>query len=114
MAKKRIVINYEKLTEDIINRIKMEYPDGFEDNLIKFTNAKGNFVSALPFETEDIYYLIRMTEKEAQDIIREDDDYDDDGKLRDDFEEDINEEGEKYLDDNLDEAENIKDDSYDI
>lgn len=113
MAKKRIVIDYEKLPEDVINRIKLEYPEGFEENLITFTNAKGLFVSALPFETDEIYYLIRMTEKEAQQIIREDDDYDDDGKLRDDFEDDINEEGEKYLDDNLDEAENIKDESFD-
>ena len=114
MAKKRIVIDYEKLPDDIINRIKLEYPDGFEENLITFTNAKGMYVSALPFDTEEIYYLVRMTEKEARQIIKEDDDYDDDGKLRDDFEDDINEEGEKYLDDNIDEAENIKDDSYDM
>lgn len=114
MAAKRIVIDYEKLPEDITNRIKIEYPDGFEDNLITFTNAKGAYVSALPFETEEIYYLVRMTESEARQIIKDDDDYDDAGKLRDDFEDDVNEEGEKYLDDNLDEAENIKDDNYDI
>ncbi len=113
MAKKRIVLNYEKLSEDIVNRIKLEYPEGFEDNLITFTNAQGAFVSALPFETEEIYYLIRMTEGEARQIIEEDDDFGDDGKLRDDFEDDVNEDGEKYLDDNIDEVTNIKDDSYD-
>lgn len=114
MAKKRIVIDYEKLPDETVNKIKIEYPDGFEENLITFTNAKGMYVSALPFETEEIYYLVRMTEQEAREIIKEDDDYDDAGKLRDDFEDDVNEEGEKYLDDNIDEAENIKDDSYDI
>jgi hypothetical protein len=114
VAKKRIVIDYEKLPEDTVNRIKLEYPDGFEENLITFTNAKGMYVSALPFETEDIYYLVRMTEKEARQIIKDDEDYDDDGKLRDDFEDDMNDDGDKYLDDNIDEAENIKDDSYDI
>ena len=112
MAKKRIVIDYEKLPEDTLNSIKVEYPDGFEDNLITFTNAQGIFVSALPFETEEIYYLIRMTESEAKQIIKDDDDYSDDGKLRDDFEDDVNEEGEKYLDDNIDEVENIKDEPY--
>ncbi|MFC2096162.1 hypothetical protein ACFLQ3_00620 [Bacteroidota bacterium] len=112
MVKKRIVINYEKLAEDIINTIKLEYPNGFEENLITFTNAQGAFVSALPFETEEIYYLIRMTEGEARQIIKDDDDFGDDGKLRDDFEDDVNEEGEKYLDDNFDEAANIKDESY--
>lgn len=114
MASKRIVIDYEKLPDDVVNRIKIEYPDGFEENLVTFTNAQGAYVSALPFETEEIYYLVRMTESEARQIIKEDDDYGDDGKLRDDFEDDVNEDGEKYLDDNIDEAENIKDDSYDI
>lgn len=112
MAKKRIVIDYTKLPAEIITRIKLEYPEGYEDNLIMFTNAKGAFISALPFETDEIYYLIRMTESEAREIIEEDDDYDDDGKLRDDFEEDENENGDKYLDDNFDEAENVEDDSY--
>ncbi len=112
MAKKRIVIDYEKLPEDTLNSIKVEYPDGFKENLITFTNAQGMFVSALPFETEEVYYLIRMTESEAKQIIKEDDDYGDDGKLRDDFEDDVNEEGEKYLDDNINEVENIQDESY--
>ncbi|MFC2151542.1 hypothetical protein ACFLSE_03370 [Bacteroidota bacterium] len=117
MAKKRIVKDYEKLPEETLNRIKLEYPDGFEDNLITFTNAQGMFVSALPFETEEIYYLIRMTEGEARQIIKDDDDFGDDGKLRDDFAEDIEsdeeEEKEEYLSDNFDEAANIKDESYD-
>ena len=112
MAKKRIVIDYEKLPVETVNRIKMEYPEGFEENLITFTNAQGIFISALPFELEDIYYLIRMTKNEARDIIKEDDDYSDDGKLRDNFEDDVNEDGAKYLDDNFDEAANIKDESY--
>lgn len=117
MAKKRIVIDYEKLPEETINRIKLEYPEGYEDNLITFTNAEGRYISALPFETEDIYYLIRMTEGEARKIIKNDDDFGDDGKLREDFaeemESDEEEEKDEYLDDNFDEAANIKDESFD-
>jgi hypothetical protein len=113
VAKKRIVIDYEKVPEDTLNSIKVEYPDGFEDNLITFTNKEGRFVSALPFETEEIYYLIRMTESEAKQIIKDDDDYGDDGKLRDDFEDDVNDDGDKYLDDNIDEVESIEDESFD-
>jgi len=113
VVKKRIVLDYEKLPEDTISNIKIEYPDGYEDNLITFTNKEGRFISALPFETDEIYYLIRMTEGEARQIINDDDDFGDDGKLRDDFEDDVNEDGEKYLDDNIDEAANIKDESYD-
>ncbi|WKN42698.1 hypothetical protein [Tunicatimonas pelagia] len=85
MDKKRIVKDYEHLPEEIIERVKAEYPYGFEDNLITFTNREGKRVSALPFETEEIYYLIRMTVLEARQIIEDDDDYDDDGTLRSDF-----------------------------
>ncbi len=83
MEKKRVIKDYEKLTEEIREQIKLAYPSGFSQNLIRFTNKDGHRVSALPFETEDIYYLVRMTMYEAQTIIEDDDDYDDDGMLRD-------------------------------
>ena len=57
----------------------MVYPDGYEDNLITFTNAEGRYISALPFETEEIYYLIRMTAGEARQIVKDDDDFDSEG-----------------------------------
>ncbi len=75
--------------------IKLEYPYGFEDHLIKFTNAEGRLVSALPFETEEKYYLVRMTVARAQEIIEEDDDYDDDGNLTEEAQEEYEE---KYED----------------
>lgn len=85
MSKKRIVKDYENLPEEIVSRVKMEYPQGFANHLVSFTNKEGKKVSALPFETEEIYYLIRMTVKEARQIVNEDEDYDDDGNLRDDY-----------------------------
>ena len=85
MSKKRVVKDYEALPEEIIRQVKLEYPTGFADNLVAYTNAKGKNVSALPFETEEVYYLIRMTVKEAERIVREDDDYDEEGVLREDF-----------------------------
>lgn len=83
--KKRIVKDYENLPEDILNRIKMQYLHGFAQHLISYVNKDGKKVSALPFETEDIYYLVRMTVQEARQIIADDDDYDADGNLRGDF-----------------------------
>ena len=83
--KKRIIKDYDSLPEDIITRVKMEYPYGFANNLVSFTNKEGKRVSALPFETEEIYYLIRMTVLEARQIISDDEDYDDEGNLRDSF-----------------------------
>lgn len=92
MNKPRIVKDFEKLSEEVLAQIKLEYPLGFEKKLILFKNKEGKFVSALPFETEDYYYLVRMTAKEAQQIIEDDDDYDDDGNLTDKAEQRLNSE----------------------
>ncbi|MFH1000453.1 MAG: hypothetical protein V1783_06400 [Bacteroidota bacterium] len=103
MEKKRVIKDYEKLTEEIQEQIKLTYPTGFSQNLITFTNKEGKRVSALPFETDDTYYLVRMTVYEALAIIEDDDDYDDDGVLRDESREEYQD---KYTD-----VEDVEDDS---
>lgn len=84
-TKKRIIKDYDALAEETLDQIKLRYPRGFAQHLVKYTDRNGKLVSALPFECEDIYYLVRMTIREAEQIIEDDDDYDDDGMLRDDF-----------------------------
>lgn len=110
--KKRIIKDYDTLPEEIITRVKMEYPYGFANNLVSFTNKEGKRVSALPFETEDIYYLIRMTVQEARQIIQDDDDYDAEGNLRDDYSgsEDEAEESSSSFDEPADDADPYSDD----
>lgn len=88
-GKPRVVKDYDKLDVSIQEQIKLEYPFGFEENLVTFTNAEGKRVSALPFETADRYYLVRMTVAEAQAIIEDDDDYDEEGNLTDEAREEI-------------------------
>ena len=83
MDKPRVIKDYEKLDEEIQQQIKLVYPYGYSRNLITFTNKEGKKVSALPFETDEKYYLVRMTVQEAREIIDSDDDYNDDGELRD-------------------------------
>jgi hypothetical protein len=103
MSKPRVVKDYEKLDLEVQEQIKLKYPYGFEKHLVTFKNKEGKFVSALPFETEDRYFLIRMSVQKAQDIIEEDDDYDDEGNLKEDIKEEYEE---KFA-----EAEEIPDDS---
>ncbi len=85
MAKKRIVKDYDALAEDIVRLIKIKYHSGYADYLVTYSNKEGKKVSALPFETDDAHYLIRMTVLEAKRLVKEDVDYDDDGQLREDF-----------------------------
>lgn len=89
MDKKRIAKDYDALPQEIINQVKLTYPEGFAGHLVSYTNKDGKKVSALPFETDEVYYLIRMTIQEAHQIIEDDDDYDEDGNLREDFEDDV-------------------------
>ena len=100
MSKPRVIKNYEKLDDELLEQIKLAYPNGFATNLIRFTDVNGGMSSALPFETEEKYYLIRMTKAEARDIIEDDDDYDDDGVLLDD----VRESYEEKYDDDIEEA----------
>jgi len=89
--KPRVVKDYDKLDDSVKEMIKLNYPYGFEDHLVSFVNAEGRKVSALPFETEERYFLVRMTEEEAMSIIEDDDDYDDDGNLTDEAREEYEE-----------------------
>lgn len=63
----------------------MKYHSGYAEHLITYSDKEGKKVSALPFETDDAHYLIRMTVLEAKRLVKEDVDYDDDGQLREDF-----------------------------
>ncbi|MCC6459403.1 MAG: hypothetical protein IT260_02960 [Saprospiraceae bacterium] len=85
MTKKRVIKDYDALPEDIIRQVKMRYPTGYAAFLVSYTDKEGKKVSALPFESDEVYYLIRMTILEAKRLVKEDEDYDDDGVLREDF-----------------------------
>ena len=80
--KLKVVVDYEKLNDELVEQIKLVYPSGFRQHLISFTNSKGEKISALRFETFEKIYLIRMSSKMAEKIVEEDSDYDDDGNLK--------------------------------
>ncbi len=80
--KPRVIKDYDKLDQSVQEQIKLAYPYGFAKSLIYFTDKDGIKVSALPFETDDKYYLVRMTKQEAQDIVQSDQDYNELGQLK--------------------------------
>ena len=99
MSKPRVIKHYEKMDEAILEQIKLAYPSGYEKYLIRFTDVNGSLTSALPFETEEKYYLIRMTKNQAAEIVANDDDFDDDGNLLDDARSEYED---KYDDEDMD------------
>ncbi len=87
MQKPKVIKDFEKLDNAIQEQIKLTYPNGFSDSLISYFDKDGKERYALPFETEDKYYMIRMSFNEAVRIISDDEDYDSDGNLKEDIQE---------------------------
>jgi len=79
--KKRVIVDYKNVTKDILELFTDRYPYGYEDeDIIKFKNAKGETVKAVPFETKDTKYLVKVSvEMDARiEAFMDDDDDDDD------------------------------------
>jgi len=55
---KRIIVDYKKLTSEILNLLVEKFPDGYGiRDIIRFTNHKGQYVEAVEVATEDYYLL---------------------------------------------------------
>jgi hypothetical protein len=83
VGKKRIIKKLEQLSDELLDLIKKQYPEGYEDSLITFHTPKGEIEIGLPLETDDTYYLIKMPKNS---LPAEDDDYDNSDPLSDSFE----------------------------
>jgi DNA-directed RNA polymerase subunit delta len=79
-SKPKVVKDFDKLPKDIQAAIKAEYPNGFSHKLINYTTPKGEKVLALPFDGDEFDYLVRVTIMESRNVVRDDDDLEDDIK----------------------------------
>lgn len=61
---KRIIIDYKKLTPDILNLLVTKFPDGYGDrDIIVFDNHKNETIEAVQVETPDTIYLVKIGSK---------------------------------------------------
>jgi hypothetical protein len=58
--KPKVIKDFEKCTEEMQEALYEMYPDGFHQHLVKFADKDGKYVHAVPYETEDRYYLIKL------------------------------------------------------
>lgn len=101
---KRIIVDYSKLTNEILNLLVERFPDGYDDsNIIRFRNAHNELIEAVEVRTHDTIYLVKVSTKLASRLEKfEDEDLEDIVVPIDaikaigmDEEEDINEEDEE-------------------
>jgi hypothetical protein len=72
---KRVIVDYAKLTNEILNLLVDKFPDGYDDsNVISFRNAKNELVEAVEVRTEDTIYLVKVSTKLADRIENYDED----------------------------------------
>ncbi|MDO6675488.1 hypothetical protein Q4517_07990 [Tenacibaculum sp. 1_MG-2023] len=75
---KRIIVDYAKLTTDILDLLVERYPDGYDhSDIISFKNSKGETVKAVEVNTDDTLYLVKISSQLQQTM--EDYETDDDG-----------------------------------
>ncbi len=61
---KRIIVDYAKLTNEILSLLVERFPDGYDDaDVIQFTNAKGELIEAVEVKTDDTIYLVKVSTK---------------------------------------------------
>ncbi len=63
---KRVIVDYAKLTGDILNLLVERFPEGYDDtDIIRFRNAQNELIEAVEVKTEDTIYLVKVSTKLA-------------------------------------------------
>lgn len=74
---KKVIVDYAKLTNEILNLLIDKFPDGYDDtNIIRFKNAQNELIEAVEVRTIDTIYLVKVSKKLANRLEKFDDEVD--------------------------------------
>ncbi|MGC6429931.1 MAG: hypothetical protein ACON5F_02705 [Jejuia sp.] len=76
---KRVIVDFKKLTPEILALLVEKYPDGYDDDhIISFRNQYNDIIEAVEVTTADTKYLVKVSSKLAVTMENYDeDDYED-------------------------------------
>jgi hypothetical protein len=61
---KRVIVDFKKLTPEVLKLLVEKYPDGYDDmNIISFKNAQGERIEAVEVTTDETKYLVKISAK---------------------------------------------------
>ena len=61
---KRVIVDYKKLTPQLLRLLSEKFPDGYSDSdIITFDNHHNETIEAVQIETEDANYLVKVSSK---------------------------------------------------
>ncbi|GLU42960.1 hypothetical protein [Allomuricauda sp. NBRC 101325] len=103
---KRVIVDFKKLTPEVLKLLVEKYPDGYgDDDVINFKNLKGESIEAVEVSTEDTKYLVKISSKLEHSMANYDEDEEDNettdldsedlGKLPDEEEDDYSNDDEE-------------------
>ncbi len=100
---KRVIVDYAKLNDDILNLLVNKYPYGYDkEHIITFKNAQGEMVDCVEVQTEDTLYLVKVSKR----LVVAMEDFD-----QDEYDEEDQDEPEFNLEEDVDEGE---EDTHDL
>lgn len=74
-TKRRLVVSFHNLPTELQEQVKALYPLGYADAMIRVDKPNGDFFYAVPFETPDTSYLVKIDVK-IDDMSEEEEDKD--------------------------------------
>ena len=80
-TKKRLIISYHNLPEELQEKLRQQYPNGYTESMKRIDKGLGNFFYAVVLETEDINYLVKVDVKIDDIEDEEEKDYFDDPEI---------------------------------
>ncbi len=76
---RKVIVDYAKLTNEILNLLVEKFPEGYDDsNIVRFRNAKNELIEAVEVRTDDTNYLVKVSTKLADRIENYDEDEEND------------------------------------
>lgn len=70
--KKRVIISYQNLSEELVEIFKEKYPHGYSEYITKITKPNNDVIFVVPIETEDATYLVKVDVKIDNKLTEED------------------------------------------
>ncbi len=61
---KRVIVDFKKLTPEILSLLVEKYPFGYDDDdIISFKNIKGELIEAVEVRSQEDIYLVKVSSK---------------------------------------------------
>jgi len=81
---KRVIVDFSKLNQEILDLLVEKYPDGYmSKDIIAFRNSQNKMIEAVEVRTDETIYLVKVSQRLEDTMENYDDErsYDDDDEF---------------------------------